>query len=133
MPIIERDGDIFESGADILVNPVNCVGVMGKGLALEFKKRFPADFDEYKTACDMKLIWPGAGLLSHAHGQVIYHFPTKRHWRQPSDIEFVNLGLKHLKEMAGYPEPRFDGHSCARLRPWRACLGRRQSRDSCVA
>lgn len=98
--ITYSNGDIFESGADILVNPVNCVGVMGAGLAAEFKRRFPNDFKRYADACKKELLRPGGNLITSAHGQFIYHFVTKQHWRDSSQMIFIDAGLYHLHRLS---------------------------------
>lgn len=91
-------GDIFSSKAQALVNPVNCVGVMGAGLAKEFKHRWPEMFYRYRAICFGGL--PGYQLC---HPQIdkgqepwIVNFPTKNHWRRDSRIEEVQLGLINL-------------------------------------
>lgn len=94
-----RRGDIFESGAHALVNPVNCVGKMGKGLALKFKEKFPENFLEYKKACSKKLIKTGNIYLTSTgknNPKYIINFPTKNHWKEPSQIEWIKPGLKDL-------------------------------------
>lgn len=93
-------GDIFASDADAIVNAVNCVGVMGKGLALQFKKRFPENFKVYKSACDEQALRPGS-VLVHEHSKTVktrfaINFPTKDHWKQPSKIEYIDSGLESL-------------------------------------
>lgn len=87
--ITYKTGDIFSSSCDILVNPVNCVGVMGKGLALSFKKRDPEMFISYKEFCDQNLILPGILYLKNN----VLNFPTKKHWRDPSTLKYIELGL----------------------------------------
>ena len=92
-------GDIFDQPADILVNPVNCVGVMGRGLAAQFKRRYPAVFPAYRQACRDGDLRPGRILLlptGSDRPRAIAHFPTKRHWRDPSRIEDIDAGLRHL-------------------------------------
>jgi len=94
-------GDLFASGAQLLVNPVNCVGVMGKGLALAFKERFPSNFVRYKQVCDAKELEPGKILFVEIDGEDprwIANLPTKRHWRQKSRLEDVRAGLSALAE-----------------------------------
>lgn len=94
-----REGDLFESGCEALVNPVNTKGVMGAGLAHQFRKRFPAMFTEYNGKCR-------AGELSigQVHcwcspdGQWVINFPTKDHYRQPSKVEYIEQGLVALGE-----------------------------------
>jgi O-acetyl-ADP-ribose deacetylase (regulator of RNase III) len=93
-------GDIFLSKAEALVNPVNCVGVSGKGLAKEFKKRFPEADDCYVKLCRMGVIIPGhvqmlrEGMLPE--GKWIAYFPSKDHWRNPSQTDRISSGLDAL-------------------------------------
>ena len=92
-------GDLFASGCAALVNPVNCVGVMGKGLALHFRRRFPANFEAYRNACARRAVRPGRCFVFDAHAgrpRFVVNFPTKRHWRDPSRIEDIALGLDDL-------------------------------------
>lgn len=90
-------GDLFESRAQTLVNTVNCVGVMGKGVALEFKKRFPAMFEDYVTRCERKGLRLGEPYLFHdVSGRQILNFPTKDHWRSPSRLGDIERGLDYL-------------------------------------
>lgn len=98
-------GDIFESGADALVNPVNTVGVMGAGLARQFRVRWPDMFTAYKTACRDGEIKPGKlwvyPTLTHngRSARYIVCFPTKKHWRDNTPMEYVVWGLRNLVEM----------------------------------
>jgi O-acetyl-ADP-ribose deacetylase (regulator of RNase III) len=89
-------GDLMEAQVDALVNPVNCVGVMGRGLALQFRQRFPAIFEAYRRACARGEVAPGK-LYVHPTGRtdprLVIHFPTKRHWRDPSLLEDIDAGL----------------------------------------
>lgn len=98
-------GSIFDSQAKILVNPVNTVGVMGKGLALQFKQRWPTMFKCYKLACDMGVLEIG-DLYAYKgeQGPVILCFPTKKHWRDPSKVEYIEAGLRYFTET--YPLSR---------------------------
>ena len=92
-----NQGDIFKSQAQVLVNPVNCVGVMGKGLALEFKKRYPDLDREYRSDCRAGRIRPGTVVIYPAGaGRLVANLPTKDHWRQPSRMEYIILGLDGL-------------------------------------
>lgn len=97
-------GNLLESQAEALVNTVNTVGVMGKGIALQFKERFPENFKVYKQAVDKKLLSIGK-LLVHReetllHGsKLIINFPTKIHWRNPSKMGYIELGLDALREL----------------------------------
>ena len=92
-------GNIFHSGCEALVNPVNCVGVMGKGLALQFKRRFPANFTAYAEACRAGELVPGRMHLFDTGSpkpRYIINFPTKRHWRDDSRLDDVAHGLGAL-------------------------------------
>lgn len=88
------EGDIFSSPAQVLVNTVNTVGVMGKGLALSFKKRYPKMFDSYRKACEKHQFNIGKLMLYYAPDHWILLFPTKVNWRNPSKIEYLEEGLK---------------------------------------
>ena len=95
-------GDILASDAEALVNTVNCVGVMGRGIALQFRHAFPRNFREYADACARREVVPGR-MLVHEIGSLsgpryIVNFPTKRHWRGKSQIEDVEAGLGALAE-----------------------------------
>ena len=94
-------GNIFDSTAQALVNTVNTVGVMGKGIALQFKKTFPNNFKTYAQACKNKEVEIGKLLVtidsnSSTGDKVIVNFPTKKDWRKPSEYEFVEKGLEDL-------------------------------------
>lgn len=89
-------GNIFDSKMATIVNPVNCVGVMGKGLALEFKKRYPALFLSYKSACARNLFRPGIVYVSHQQDKKVLLFPTKEHWKDPSRYEYIDIGLSYF-------------------------------------
>jgi O-acetyl-ADP-ribose deacetylase (regulator of RNase III) len=90
----------MESSAQTLVNTVNCVGVMGKGVAHEFKIREPAMFAAYKKLCDQKRLAPGKLWLWRGEKNWTLNFPTKIHWRNPSKLEWVEAGLD--KFQSGY-------------------------------
>jgi len=90
-------GDLFASQAQTLVNTVNCVGVMGKGVALEFKKRWPAMFEDYQRRCASKQVRLGVPYLYRdVAGAPIVNFPTKDHWRSPSRVADIENGLDYL-------------------------------------
>ena len=93
-------GDLFEADVDAITNPVNCVGVMGKGLALAFKKRFPDNFAAYRDACDNGECAIGRVFVfdpGEDHSpRFIVNFPTKDDWRNPSAIDFIHQGLASL-------------------------------------
>jgi len=101
-----KDGNIFHSTADALVNPVNCRGTMGKGIALEFKKLFPECYPPYKQACDERKLKPGILMLVRLTVKpddfwekrpAVILFPTKNHWRGKSKIEWIEQGLAYIK------------------------------------
>ena len=78
----------------MLVNAVNCIGTMGKGVALQFKKRYPLMFEEYKALCEQKLVRPGRPhFYRDAGGVCILNLPTKDDWRQPSRMAYIESGL----------------------------------------
>jgi O-acetyl-ADP-ribose deacetylase (regulator of RNase III) len=92
-------GNIFEAPADIRVNTVNCVGVMGAGIALAFKTRFPEMSKEYKRACDAGEVKPGKlHVWKSVAGDCVVNFPTKRHWRDKSRYEDIEAGLIALRD-----------------------------------
>lgn len=93
-------GNILEADAEALVNTVNCVGFMGKGIALQFKQAFPANFKAYEAACNAGEVVPGR-MFIFDNGRLInpryvINFPTKRHWRGKSRISDIRSGLKAL-------------------------------------
>lgn len=92
------NGDIFESKLEALVCPVNCVGVMGKGLAKEFKKRYPFNFEVYQSTCEAHRLKTGGVLVVHDSGKLIVNFPTKNHWKNLSKLEYIKAGIKDLVE-----------------------------------
>lgn len=92
--LIYRRTSLFDSSAQTLVNTVNCVGVMGKGIAKEFKEREPQMFAAYKRICEKKLLRPGKLWLWKGTAQWVLNFPTKDHWKAPSRIEWVEEGLQ---------------------------------------
>lgn len=95
-----KTGDILQADTEALVNTVNCVGIMGRGVALQFKEAFPANFKAYAAACGRKEVQPGrmfvfeTGFLGNP--KLIINFPTKRHWRGKSRIEDIEAGLQAL-------------------------------------
>lgn len=93
------DGDLFSIEADILVNTINCFGIMSKGIALTFKKRYPEMFYNYQKACRTGQIEPGRLHIWEApDGLTIVNFPTKRHWRNPSEYSYIINGLVALHD-----------------------------------
>lgn len=94
------NGDILRCEADALVNTVNCVGVMGRGVALQFKNAYPENFRAYASACKQGLVTPGR-MFIHETSQLtvprfIINFPTKRHWRGKSRMADIDTGLADL-------------------------------------
>ena len=92
-------GHIFAQPAEAIVNPVNCVGVMGRGLALQFKRRHPDAFLAYRHACAERNVRPGRMFMfdtGRGRPRWIVHFPTKRHWRDRSTIGDIEAGLRDL-------------------------------------
>ncbi len=100
MTIVRGQGNLLTADVDALVNTVNTEGVMGKGLALQFKKAFPDNFVSYERACKAGEVKTGQVHVVQrlASPRFIINFPTKQHWRAPSKIEYVRDGLKDLIE-----------------------------------
>ncbi|MBR4264911.1 MAG: macro domain-containing protein [Bacteroidales bacterium] len=94
------EGNIFDSNAQALVNTVNLVGVMGKGIALQFKKKYPENYVLYKKACSNKTIDIGKLFVTKAtdlNGEkLIINFPTKIDWRKSSEYSYIEEGLTDL-------------------------------------
>ncbi len=95
-------GNLLRANVDALVNAVNCVGVMGKGIALQFKKAFPANFKAYEQACRRGEVKPGHMFVfanePPSTPSFLVNFPTKRHWRDPSLLEDIRTGMTALVE-----------------------------------
>ena len=95
-----RQGDLLACNAEAIVNTVNCVGVMGRGIALQFKKQYPDNFKHYEAACKRGDVVPGKMFVyevnSFTKPRLIINFPTKRHWRGASHIEDIEKGLVDL-------------------------------------
>lgn len=103
MSVTFKAGDLFLDKSEALVNTVNCVGVMGKGVALEFKHRWPENYKAYKQACAAKVLRPGnmlifelTNLFGKSEPKFIINFPTKDHWRAKSKLEYISDGLDAL-------------------------------------
>ena len=91
------NGNILNSDAHALVNPVNCVGTMGAGLARQFRDRYPAMYVEYLKICRARLLRPGqVQVFHHSPTRAIVNLPTKDHWRNPSTLAHVRSGLTAL-------------------------------------
>ncbi len=97
-----KHGDILREEAEALVNTVNCVGVMGRGIALQFKNAFPDNFKAYAAACKKEEVQPGRMFIFETrkltNPRYIINFPTKRHWRGQSRMEDIEAGLTALVE-----------------------------------
>lgn len=101
--ITEKQGDLLGSRMQTLVNTVNCVGIMGKGIALAFKQKYPEMFLEYQKRCKQKNVSVGVPYLYIINSsRKIINFPTKNHWKNNSQLEWIEHGLdylaKHIKE-----------------------------------
>ncbi|MBZ6378443.1 hypothetical protein B5C34_12850 [Pacificimonas flava] len=96
--IVYHRTSILDSNAQTVVNTVNTVGVMGKGLAKSYKNLYPTMFDQYKLFCDDGLIDIGKLWLWKGPIQWVLNFPTKRHWRYPSKLEYIEAGLAKFVE-----------------------------------
>lgn len=102
--IRETTGDILTANVEALVNPVNTKGVMGAGLALQFKRKYPDVYQEYRVACRQRALDVGyikVHQLKRAPGvirpRIVVSFPTKRHWQKPSRLEWIDQGLVRLR------------------------------------
>lgn len=117
-----RTGDILKADAEAIVNTVNCVGIMGRGIALQFKKAFPANFRAYALACDEGEVQPGRMFVydtgAFTNPRYIINFPTKRHWKGKSRIEDIDSGLIALAQ-----EVRARGIKSIAIPPLGAGLG----------
>lgn len=101
--ICYTDTTVFNVGAQTIVNTVNCVGVMGGGLALEFRLRFPDMYNDYVQRCTRKEVVIGKPYPYRvSSGLVILNFPTKKHWRYPSKLEWIDTGLRYF--MSNYKQ-----------------------------
>lgn len=96
--IIYVAGNLFDSPAEVLVNTVNTVGVMGKGIAKEFKAIYPEMFSQYQKLCENRQFLVGTLWLYKSPHKWVLNFPTKEHWRQPSTVEYVKAGLEKFAE-----------------------------------
>ena len=92
-------GDLLRSSASALVNTVNCEGIMGKGIAYQFKQKYPETFQDYKKACQMGELRPGKLHTFYEGNKLIINFPTKEQWRNPSRMEYIESGLDELARL----------------------------------
>ena len=100
-----RRGDLFADDAEALVNPVNCLGVMGAGLALTFHERLPEACVDYRRACRNGEVRPGHLVVEKGGGRIVIHFPTKRGWWDRSQLDDIEAGLMVLPAV-------LDEHGC---------------------
>jgi O-acetyl-ADP-ribose deacetylase (regulator of RNase III) len=100
MTVMIKSGDLLKANSEAIVNTVNCVGVMGKGIALQFKQRWPQNFKAYAAACEREEIRPGKMFIydlgEWASPRFLINFPTKVHWRGHSKYEYIEKGLCDL-------------------------------------
>jgi len=100
MIAIKKSGDLLKEDVEAYVNTVNCVGVMGKGIALQFKLRYPQNYHLYKMACDRNEVKIGKMFITEINGlfgkKYIINFPTKKHWKGKSRLEYIEKGLDDL-------------------------------------
>lgn len=97
-----QNGNIFNAKTEAVINTVNCVGVMGKGIALQFREKYPMNYRQYKVACDAGKVTVGKMFVTQTgllYPQYIINFPTKKHWRGKSDLDYIKLGLIDLKSV----------------------------------
>ena len=101
--LLFEKGDILNSGTEALVNTVNTEGIMGKGIALEFKEAFPKNYELYRQACEDGKVKIGKMLVyetrTFTNPHYIINFPTKKHWRNPSKLEYIRKGLVDLERI----------------------------------
>ncbi|WLR60158.1 macro domain-containing protein [Guptibacillus hwajinpoensis] len=108
------DGTVFNSPAKTIVNTINCVGVMGAGIALEFKLRFPEMYKNYQIRCDEDKVKIGHPYLYKVKkNKWILNFPTKYHWRNPSKIEYIEQGLIYFRN--NYQRENFESIAFPKL------------------
>ena len=95
-----KSGDILAEDAEALVNTVNCIGIMGRGIALQIKKAFPENFEAYEAACRRGEVLPGRMFVFETNQltnpRYVINFPTKRHWRGKSRLSDIEAGLEAL-------------------------------------
>ena len=110
-------GDILRAGAEALVNAVNCVGIMCRGIALQFKSDYPVNFKAYAAACAREQVQPRRMFVVEI-GQVVYpkymiNFPTKWHWRDKNRVEDIEAGLEALVDEVRAPRIEADAEEVA--------------------
>lgn len=90
-------GDVLRSQAQTIVNTVNCVGVMGKGVALSFRRQYPEMYRDYTARCDKREVEVGKPYPYQVEDHIVVNFPTKRHWRSVSRLSDIEAGLRYLR------------------------------------
>jgi O-acetyl-ADP-ribose deacetylase (regulator of RNase III) len=93
-----KKGNIFTTDKQTIVNTINCVGVMGAGLALECRLRYPDMHEKYKDYCDQNMIKIGSLWIYKTNNRLIMNFPTKKHWKDPSKKQYLHEGLKKFTQ-----------------------------------
>lgn len=110
MITFKSNGNLLDENVDALVNTVNCVGIMGKGIALQFKQAFPQNFKEYEKSCKRNEVNIGKMLVFSTGAlfgvKFIINFPTKKHWKEKSRIEYIEKGLDDLFNVIKQNETR---------------------------
>lgn len=110
MPIRSMQGDVLDAAVDAVVNTVNCVGVMGVGLAKQVKARWPHVYTDYRAFCQGGHLRPGVVHMvatNEPRPQWVINFPTKRHWRQRARLEDIEAALRALRrELVSRPDVR---------------------------
>lgn len=92
-----KDGNIFESKCQTIVNAINCIGIMGKGIALKFKQEYPEMYNDYKQKCYKKQVKLGVPYLYKVNdNKFILNFPTKYHWKDNSNLNDIENGIKYM-------------------------------------
>lgn len=91
--------DIFQTRAEVLVNPVNTVGIMGAGLALQFRHRYPQMFMTYAAACESGVVEDKACFIYYDTNVIVFNAATKHHWKEKSDIDLIRRSLKALAHL----------------------------------
>ena len=90
------DGNLFESDSQTLVNPINCHGIIERGIALKFKKKYPLMFEDYVKRCYEGGVQVGKPYLFREKDLQIVNFPIKIHWQDPPKLDYINEGLHYL-------------------------------------
>lgn len=100
MPVLERHGDLFDADEPALAHGCNCAGAMGKGIAVEFRRRWPAMFDEYRQRCRRGEFTPGDLFAWVDDDRVILNLGTQRHWRTKATPDAVRAAIEAMVDYA---------------------------------